>query len=177
MVSGMGGLLVNLLCLLVAQACAWHWLRSGRGWLGSLSTLALWGLLDGWLLAQFIYRVQDWPYSELELAFRVVAGAVLTWWLVAQWRRRFSPAARQRDARFQRALQCYLRGEHQAAAALYRRLLAVDPWDAAAWAALGNVRRRQGRLWAARHCYRRCLAVDSTRAFRDHVRQQQGLLR
>lgn len=170
------GFLVNLVLLAAAQAAAWHYLRTGRIVIGAVATALLWCLLDGWLIAKYVYRLDQPPYAYLLVAFQAVAAATLGLLAFGQWRRRYSATARHRTEWFGKGLASYLRGEHAAASAVFRRLVRCDPWDPAAWAALGNVLRSQGQLGAARRCYARSLRVDRNGTHRDHVRQQQARL-
>ncbi|MFM1873269.1 MAG: Tetratricopeptide repeat [Planctomycetota bacterium] len=164
--------MVNLVLLLAAQAAAWHYLRTGRILVGAVATALLWSLLDGWLIAKFVYRLEQPPYAYLLVAFQAVAIATIALLAFGLWRRRYSGTARRRTEWFGKGLASYLRGEHAAAIAVFRRLVRCDPWDPAAWAALGNVLRSQGQVGAARRCYARALRVDRNGTHKDHVRQQ-----
>lgn len=166
------GFVVNLVLLLAAQAAAWHYLRTGRIAIGAVATALLWSLLDGWLIAKFVYRLEQPPYTYLLAAFQAVALATIALLAFGLWRRRYSATARRRTEWFAKGLASYLRGEHAVAVGVFRRLVRCDPWDPAAWAALGNVLRSHGQVAAARSCYARALRVDRIGTHKDHVRQQ-----
>lgn len=162
--------LPNLLAFVLGQLAAFGYLRTGRFWLGLWASCALWLLLDWWLVAKFVYDAG-------EPALRLPAGGlqgIAAWtsvaFVAARWRRRWSAAARLRRDRFAAGLASYLRSDYQAAGAMYTRLLRTDPWDAAAWIALGDVHRRSGRPRRAVRCYRRAAAVDVAGDFSDLLR-------
>jgi hypothetical protein len=159
--------LPNLLVFVVGQAAAWYYLRTGRYWSGVLSTSALWVLLDWWLIARFVHGADPvtmrWPALSLQAVALAVAGALA----FGLWRRRWSRAARQRQASFGAGMVQMLRGEHAAARTTFTRLVRVDPWDAAAWIALGDAHGGAGEAGRAQRCYRRASSVDTQRAFAD----------
>lgn len=162
--------LPNLLAFAVGQFAAFGYLRTGRFWLGLGTSCALWLMLDWWLVAKFVYDVG-------EPALRLPAGGlqgIAAWtavaFLAARWRRRWSAGARLRRERFAIGLASYLRSDYPTAGAMYTRLVRTDPWDAAAWIALGDVHRRSGRSRRAGRCYRRAAAVDVAGDFADLVR-------
>lgn len=170
----MDGFFVNLLLFVSGQLAAWHYLRTGRPAIGFAATVLLWGLLDAWLVARHAYRQEGAPWSWLLVGFQGVAVATVAMLVFGLWRRRWSRTARARGKWFGAGLQQYLRGELDAAAATFLRLVRCDPWDAAAWLALGNVRRAQGKNRDASRCYRTALRVDATGAYRDHANLQLG---
>ncbi len=168
----MNGFLVNLLLFVGGQFAAWHYLRTGRLAVGFGATVLLWGLLDAWLVAHYAYRLDGPPWSWLLVGFQATAVATLGTLVFGLWRRRWSKTARERTRWFGLGLAEYLRGDLPAAIATFRKLLRCDPWDAAAWLALGNVLRGQGNLRKARACYRNALRVDRDGVYRDHARLQ-----
>lgn len=168
----MDGFLVNLLLFAAGQIAAWHYLRTGRLMVGFGATLLLWCLLDAWLVARYAYRLDGPPWSWLLVGFQATAVATLAMLVFGLWRRRWSPTARARGRWFGTGIEQYLRGDLTAAMGTFRRLLRSDPWDAAAWLALGNVLRSQGRLRQARACYRSAQRVDRMGAYKDHARLQ-----
>lgn len=170
-------LLVNLLLFAVGQAVGWFHLRTGRAWLGWGITVLLWGCGDAALVLRFVYDHRGPDYLAALGVVQATAVLAALHLLFARWRRRWSAVARQRPERFRAALIAYLRGDFEAAAAGYRTLARTDPWDPAAWVALGNVLRRLGRVRRAAACYRHAAAVDRTKGHLDLVRQQQRLLR
>lgn len=163
-------LLFHVLVFAIGQGAALYYLRTGRYWIGVLSTAALWATLDWWLLQRFVYAEGPaglWPAA---LALQAVASAVLLALAIGLWRRRFSAVARARAAHFGSGMASFLRGDHDAALATFGRLVAVDPWDAAAWIALGDVWQGRGRFARARRCWRRAAAVDRRGAYGDLLR-------
>jgi hypothetical protein len=166
--------LPNALAFLVGQAAAWHYLRTGRTWVGGLATLGLWLLLDAWLLARYVYAADAvtlrWVAGALQL-FAVGTAARL---LQQLWRRRRSPSARRRIDRHRDALGAYLRGEWDVAVVGYRALLRTDPWDAAAWIGLGDAMARTGNRKAANRCYWRAAGVDVGRSHADLLQLRRG---
>jgi predicted Zn-dependent protease len=164
--------LPNLLAFVVGMAAALYYLRSGRVWAGAAATLLLWVLLDWWLVARYVWAADNVelmrPATLLQCVAAATAGA-LAWQL---WRRRWSAVARARTTHFGDGLTAYLRSDYDAARAAFTRLVRSNPWDAAAWIALGDVWGRCGKVAKARRCYGRARAVDTQHAFADllHLR-------
>lgn len=159
--------LPNLLAFVVGLAAALYYLRSGRVWIGVAATLLLWVLLDWWLVERYVWAADAvdlvLPATLLQATAAATSGA-LVWQL---WRRRWSTVARARTSHFGDGLAAYLRSDYDAARAAFTRLVRCDPWDAAAWIALGDVWGRCGKPKKARRCYGRAGAVDTQRAFAD----------
>ncbi|MBL8726991.1 MAG: hypothetical protein JNM25_01080 [Planctomycetes bacterium] len=166
----------NLVLFAAGQAAAWYYLHTGRTRIGTAVTVALWVLADWFLVAKYVFRVTGADLVLPLVSLQVVAGATVLALSFAQWRRRRSAVARQRQALFAAGLTAYLRADHGEAEATFRRLVRSDPWDSAAWIALGNVLARAGRPKPARRCYRRALGVDASRQYAELVRHLQGLL-
>ncbi|MBL9077632.1 MAG: hypothetical protein JNL08_09020 [Planctomycetes bacterium] len=166
----------NLLLFAAGQAAAWYYLHTGRTRIGAASTVALWVLVDWWLVAHYVYRASG---GDLLLPLGLMqATALLTVAALgfALWRRRWSAAAKARPERFTAGMATYLRGDLPAAELEFRRLVRTDPWDAAAWLALANVLARAGRVGPARRCCRRALGVDTTKAHAELVQHQLARL-
>lgn len=170
-------LLPNLLVFACGQAAAWYYLRTGRFVLGFASTVALWVLLDWWLVARFVLAVDvialRWPAFGLQ----AVALATIVVLLFGLWRRRWSAVAMARTAHFGAGMTQFLRSDYAAARTTFTRLVRSDPWDAAAWIALGDVLDRSGEARRARRCWRRAAAVDTQRAFADLLQLRRGTAR
>lgn len=169
--------LPTLLAFVAGQAAAWYYLRTGRFWLGAAATIVLWSLFDWWAVARFVFAAGP---DELRVpASLLQAVAVLTMLalLFAQWRRRWSSTARHRRAHFTAGLTQLLRSDYAAARATFARLVRTDPWDTAAWIALGDVHRHDGKPARAKRCYRRAAAVDIDRTHADLLKLQQERLR
>lgn len=159
--------LPNLALFVAGQAAAWFYLRSGRLWPGGLAMAVLWITADWAVVARYVY---DRHGSELALPLAIMQGTALLACAAlafAQWRRRWSPTAKRRTELFAAAQQLDLRGDRAAARTGFRRLLRNDPWDAAAWVALGNVLRGGGEQKRAARCYRRAVRVDATREYAE----------
>ncbi len=169
--------LPNLSLFVVGQAAAWFYLRTGRLWIGAAATAALWVFLDWLLLARYVFGATS---GDLRLPLFLLQTVAL-WTLLAlswaQWRRRWSATARARPALFALAMAQYLRADHAAAAATWRRLTWADPWDAAAWTGLGNALARSDQSRRAFACYRRAEGVDTGRRLADFLQHQRTLLR
>lgn len=166
----------NLALFAAGQAAAWYYLHTGRTRVGAAATVALWVLLDWFLVAKYVYRLDG---GELQLPLGLLQATALGTAFAlafALWRRRWSRAARERALRFAAAMASYLRGDLDAARATLRGLVRTDPWDAAAWVAFGDVLARAGDRKAARRCYRRALGVDTQKVYGEFVRHQQALL-
>jgi tetratricopeptide (TPR) repeat protein len=136
----------------------------------------LWGFADWALVAKFVYAAAGQELALPLYAMQGTAVAVAGWLAFALWRRRFSAVAKARPQHFRAGLTAYLRSDLDGAGRVFRRLLRCNPWDAAAWLALGNVERRAGRAGAARRCYRRARAVDRAADYQDLARQQEARL-
>lgn len=165
--------LPNFLFFVAGQAAAVAYLRTGRFWWGAIGTVLLWLLLDVWLVATYVLDADGalrwWPLLGIQLVALVLVGTLG----YAFWRRRWSQDAKQREGRFRTGLAAYLRGDYKAARETFTQLAAVDPWDAAAWIALGDVLRRTGQGPKAKRCYRRAFAVDRNKAFSDLLRHHR----
>ncbi len=168
--------LPNLVLFLLGQAAAWYYLHTGRFWVGAAATAGLWVLADWALVAKYAFGAAGPDFTLPLLGMQVVAVVTATLLAVALWRRRWSTTAKQRSSRFRAGLEAYLRDELSHAQKVFTGLVRCNPWDAAAWLALGNVQRRLGRVRQAAACYRRALGVDRSRDYHDLVRQQQGRL-
>ncbi|MEO6597177.1 MAG: tetratricopeptide repeat protein [Planctomycetota bacterium] len=168
--------LPNLLLFAAGQSAAWYYLRTGRFFVGASATAALWLLADWFVLAKFVFGASPADQQLPLWLLQVVAVGTVAALVFGLWRRKWSAVARQRPALFQAGIEQYLLSDYGAAKATLRRLVRTDPWDAAAWIALGNVFARLTRPARARTCYRRALAVDMKRAYADLVAQQTGLL-
>ena len=168
--------LPNLSVFVLGQAAAWYYLRTGRFWIGTVSTAALWVLADLLLVARFVFGVSSQDLALPLFLLQGVALGTLAALLLALWRRRWSATARARPQLFAAAMAQYLRCDHVAAESTFRRLTRADPWDVAAWTALGNVLAASAQPQRARRCYRRAARVDTSRRFADFLQQQEGRL-
>ena len=168
--------LPNLLVFVLGQAVAWFHLRSGRWVVGALLSAILWVLADWVLVAKNAFAATGAQQLVPLVAMQAIAIGASLWLGFRQWLRRRSATARQRSQLFTEGLAAYLRGDLERASAIFRRLVRVDPWDAAAWIAAGNVERRHGRPKRAGRCWWRGLGVDRQRAFADHVAHQRSLV-
>lgn len=169
-------LLTNLIVFLGGQAAAWFCLRTGRFLWGAIGTTALWLLLDAWLLTRYVFDGPDGLRTGALWGLQAVAVFLVVSLAIARWRRRWSAAAKQRTPRFAAGMASYLRSDYPAALAGFRQLVRTDPWDAAAWIALGDALRHSGQAGPARRCYRRAAAVDVRRQYRDlldHLRSER----
>jgi tetratricopeptide (TPR) repeat protein len=167
-------LLFQLLILAIGQGAAVYYLRTGRFWVGCLSTAALWAAFDWWLLQRYVLATGAdalWPPASTLQAVALATVLALAFGL---WRRRFSAVARARAAHFGDGMASFLRGDHDAARATFGRLVAADPWDAAAWVALGDVWQGCGQFARARRCWRRAAAVDTRGVYEDLLRLRTG---
>ncbi len=169
--------LPNLIAFACGQTAAWHYLRTGRSWVGSLLTLGVWSLLDGWLLARYVFAAEPATLRALAIGLQGFAAASVVWLAVALWRRRWSAAARARPERFRAALDALLRGDWSLARAGYRGLVRTDPWDAAAWVGLGDALARAGDGKGAKRCYQRAAGVDVGKQFADLLQLRLGVRR
>ncbi|MCR9245298.1 MAG: hypothetical protein NXI31_09720 [bacterium] len=166
-------LLLNLALFVAGQAAAWFYLRSGRLLVGGLATAAIWIAADWAVVARYVFEDLE-QFRIALIAMQLVCVGIVGLLAFAQWRRRWSGTAKRRAELFEAGTAAYLRDAHDEARATYQRLVRCDPWDAAAWLALGNVHRRADRRSAARRCYRRCLRVDTQREYTDLARQLSG---
>lgn len=162
--------LPNLALFVLGQAAAWFYLRTGRFLIGAVATAALWIAADWAAVARFAFE-NDTHYHAALFTMQGTAFGITLLLAYQQWRRRWSPASRQRHERFAAGMAAYLRHDHDAARAAFRRLVATDPWDAAAWLALGNAYRRSGDVGATRRCYRRGQRVDKRGEYTELVGQ------
>lgn len=167
----------NVVLFAAGQVAAWYYLHTGRTRIGTAATVALWVLADWFLVAKYVFRVTAADVRLPLACLQAVAAATVLALVYAQWRRRRSAVTRQRGALFAAGVAAYLRGDHGPAEATFRRLVRNDPWDTAAWVALGNVLARASQAKRARRCYRRALGVDGNHQYRDLVRHQLALLR
>lgn len=156
------------LAFLVGQAAAWIYLRTGRLLLGILATACVWILFDWWLLVRYVFT-GDNTLGTAAALLQATAIWTALWLAFGRWRRRWSAAARSRTERFAAGMAQYLRRDQAAARATFTGLVRTDPWDAAAWIALGDVLARAGATSRARRCYRRARAVDIQRQYADLI--------
>lgn len=163
--------LPNLLLFVAGQTAAWIYLRSGRLWLGGLATATLWVAADWAVVAKFVFDDVGAHFRVPLIVMQSAAVAVVVLLAFQQWRRRWSRTARRRAELFEAGVAAYLRRSNDEAQRTFRRLVRADPWDAAAWLALGNTHRRARRPGPARRCYRRCMRVDSRREYSDLARR------
>jgi tetratricopeptide (TPR) repeat protein len=166
----------NLVLFAAGQAAAWYYLHTGRTRIGTAATVALWLLADWFLVAKYVFRATGPDLLLPLISLQLVAAATFVALLFAQWRRRRSRTARQRAQLFAAGIAAYLRGAHAEAEATFGRLVRNDPWDTAAWTALGNVMVRTAQPKRARRCYRRALGVDTRKQYAELVRHQLDLL-
>jgi len=167
--------LPNLVVFAVGQATAWFHLRTGRWLAGGLLSAVVWILADWALVAKHAFDAKGVHLWLPLLAMQGTALGAGLWLGARWWWRRRSPTGRQRPELFRDGLAAYLRGDLEAAAATFRRLVRNDPWDAAAWIAAGNVARRAGRLTQAKRCWWRGLGVDRDRVFPEFVAHLRSL--
>ncbi|MCA8952850.1 MAG: hypothetical protein KDE27_25295 [Planctomycetes bacterium] len=159
--------LPNFVLFVAGQAAAWFYLRTGRLLLGGIATAVLWIAADWAVVARFVFEDDGAHYRGALATMQVTAVAIVALLGFEQWRRRYSRTAKQRTALFEAGLAAYLQSAHDEATRTFRRLVRNDPWDAAAWLALGNAHRRAQHPGAARRCYRQCMRVDSEREYTD----------
>ena len=157
--------LPHLVVFAFGQAAAWLYLRTGRVWLGAATTIVLWLLIDWWLVGRFVFGAGPADQRLPLLSMQLVSLAAVAGYVAARVRRRV--AAPKRQQRFAAALQLLLSDRVEQAATAFRALVRSDPWDAAAWIALGDARRRAGEPGRARRCYRRARGVDTGGTYRD----------
>lgn len=157
------------LAFLVGQAAAWIYLRTGRLLLGILATACVWILFDWWLLVRYVFAADADTLGTVAGLLQATAIWIALWLAFGRWRRRWSAAARSRTERFAAGMAQYLRRDHAAARATFTGLVRTDPWDAAAWIALGDVFARAGAAARARRCYRRARAVDIQGQYADLI--------
>lgn len=168
----MDALLPNLLLFATGQAAAWYYLRTGRWWVGVAASAALWVLADWLFLAKYAFAATGTDLMVPLVALQAVAAGIVLVLAWALWRRRWSATARQRPQIFGDGVAAYLRGDHAAARQTLRRLVRTDPWDTAAWVALGNVELRDGNPARAKRCYRRAVGVDTKALYGDLIAHQ-----
>jgi len=168
--------LPNLVLFLGGQAAAWIYLRTGRFVLGGGAMAALWVLADWALVARLVFAETGPHFTATLLAMQLVALLTIAALAFGRWRARWSKTAKQRPELFAAGLTQYLRNELDGAAVTFRRIVRANPWDAAAWVALGNVRRSEGKTRVARACYRRARCVDRQREYADFIDLQQKRL-
>jgi len=169
-------LLANLSVFLLGQAAAWYYLRTGRAVLGVGATVLLWLALDWWLVQRFVFADGLGDLRAPAIVLQAVAAVTALGLAFALWRRRWSAVARARTDHFRAGVAAALRGDHGAARATFTRLVGTDPWDVAAWIALGDAWQRVGRPARAKRCWRRAAAVDIGRAYADLLRLRNGAL-
>ena len=170
----MESFLPNLVLFVAGQAAAWFYLRTGRLWIGAGAMAWLWIAADWAVLAKYVFAATDTHFRLSLLAMQLGAVVTVAALGIAWWRRRWSKTAKARGELFARGLEFYLGGDHEQARLTFRRLVRSDPWDAAAWLALGNTLRRLGRDAAARRCYRRCRHVDLGSEYADLAKAMSG---
>jgi tetratricopeptide (TPR) repeat protein len=156
-----------LLTFALGQAAAWYYLHSGRYWPGTAATVLLWVLIDWWLVARYVFAVEAVELQLPAAALQAIAVATVGALAFGLWRRRYSAVARARGTHFGAGMTQFLRSDYDAARATFARLVQCNPWDAAAWIALGDVFDRTGQHRRAHRCYRRAGSVDTQRAFHD----------
>lgn len=165
--------LVNLLLFVAGQAAAWKYLRTGRTAHGFGGTIGLWTLLDAWLVANYVFAVGPGGLTVLLLLLQGLCLYLVGSLGYARWRRRWSKPAKVRQQQFADGMAAMLRSDLDTAARTFGRLVRIDPWDAAAWIALGDVASRRGETVRATRCYRRALAVDVQKEFSDLLRHHR----
>lgn len=165
--------LPNLLAFVIGQSAAWYYLRTGRFWTGFTTTVLLWVLLDWWLVARYVLAVEAVELRLPAAALQALALATAAALAFGLWRRRWSKTARARTEHFGAGLRAFLRSDYGDAQATFTRLVRTDPWDAAAWIALGDVLARSGQPGKAQRCYRRAHAVDTRQGYADLIRQRR----
>lgn len=164
--------LPNLALFVAGQAAAWFYLRTGRLWLGGVAMATMWIAADWALVARYVFDDVGGQFRVALLVMQVAVILMLIAVAFAQWRRRWSKTARNRGRLFGQGMERYLRGAHDESRQIFVRLVRSDPWDAAAWLALGNVLHRLRQPAAARRCYRRCLRVDVNAEYGDLAKVQ-----
>ena len=165
--------LANLLLFVAGQAAAWSYLRTGRTAHGFGGTIGLWTLLDAWLLANYVFAVGPTGMTVLLLLLQALCLFLVGSLGYARWRRRWSKPAKMRQQQFAEGMAALLRRDLDVATATFGRLVRVDPWDAAAWIALGDAAALRGEKVRASRCYRRALAVDVQKDFADLLRHHR----
>jgi hypothetical protein len=168
--------LPNLLVFACGQLAAWLYLRTGRFWLGTAATTALWVLLDWWLVARYLFGVPAADQRLPLLLLQLVAVATVVAFGLARLRRRL--AGPRRAERFRAGIAFLLANDRTAAIAAFRRLVRCDPWDVAAWIALGDALWRTGDERCARRAWRRAGSVDIGGGYADllshRARRERG---
>lgn len=167
-------LLPNLVLFLLGQAAAWFHLRTGRRWVGLSVSGVLWVLIDWFCVAKLVFAATGAVVVVPLVAMQAIAVLAAGWLLVRIARRRWSATARQRPELFGAALAAYLRGDLAEARSTFRRLVRSDPWDCAAWVALGNVERCAGDSRRAARAYWRGRGVDTRSEFADLIAHQRS---
>ncbi|MBL8730873.1 MAG: hypothetical protein JNN13_00705 [Planctomycetes bacterium] len=157
----------NLVVFLAGQVAAWWNLRTGRLFVGGVTSVLLWLLADWWLLQRYVFGGQGVAASVPLLSMQFLALFAVVAQCAAQWRRRRSATSRQRSRLFGDGLVAFMRSDHATAFTTFRRLVRNDPWDAASWLALGDVCAELGQAGRARRCYRRARGVDLGKDYRD----------
>lgn len=164
--------LLQLVLFTAGQAAAWYYLRTGRWWVGVCASGAMWVLADWFFVAKHVFGASGSDLTLPLVALQSTAILTIVGLLFALWRRRWSATAKSRPQLFGQGLAAHLRGDHEAARQIFRRLARNDPWDAAAWVAWGNVESRTGTTSRARRCYRRALGVDTRVQYTDLIQHQ-----
>ena len=165
---------IHVVAFGAGQAAAWAYARSGRFWVGAVSTVSLWVAADWWLVSRFLLEVGPARLWAPLLLLHGVALATAASYVWARLRRR--GGRRARAARHRAALALLLRGEQARAEVAYRELVWTDAWDASAWIGLGDAQRRGGDLRKAARSYRRALGVDVRRDFVDLIEHRRASL-
>lgn len=166
--------LPNLLVFAIGVAAAIYYMRSGRAGIGLSALVLTCVLFDWWLLARYV-QASEAPELQLPaLALQAVAlgtAALLAWQL---WRRRYSATARARTQHFGQGMSQFLQNDYAGARATFTRLVRSDPWDVAAWIALGDALARDNKRPQSVRCYRRAHAVDTAGAYADLLSLRRG---
>ncbi len=167
-------LLPNLVLFLLGQGAACFHLRTGRRWVGLSVSGALWVLIDWYCVARLVFAATGAAVVVPLAAMQAIAVLAPAWLAIRLVRRRWSATARQRHVLFGAALAAYLRGDLAAARSTFRRIVRSDPWDCAAWVALGNVERSAGDMRRAARAYWRGRGVDIRSEFADLIAHQRS---
>ena len=165
-------LLPNLLIFAIGLSTAFFWLRTGMFRRGFLLLTALAVLVDIAVVARFLYEDADFAFAAslgLMQAMALAAAMMLCYRLS---KKRWSVDSRNRKELLASATTHYLRDELQTAAALYRRVRRVDPWNVAATIGMANVRWRQGVTRKARALFRRAARLDRGGDYQDFILEQ-----
>jgi hypothetical protein len=142
--------LPNAAFFAVGCVAAVYLLRTGMAVFGALLLAGVALCADLALVARFAFDAQG-PWFGVGLwGMQGLTLLACAWLATALSRRRWSNDAKQKDELLRLAMQSYLRGEHDAARALYARVRRADPWDFSARIGLANIAWREGQPAAAR---------------------------